>query len=483
MSFTADAEIITKALTHFRENSISAQRPVINQECLETLIHKLNLRSYIRSGGLTKENLSEFINQYLSYATRLHHPSYFGHQCAPTHYAGALGSFVDGFTNNVMAVYEMGPAAASIEYFMINWLLEKVGWQPAPLKLSSKSNQSDFGGGVLVNGGSIANLTALIIARNRIVPEVWQEGSPPDLAILSPSESHYSIDKAAGILGIGKNSIYSLEVDGKGAIVPEKLPVALNRLLNDGKRPIALIANACSTSVGIYDPLEEIAAFCRENHLWLHVDGAHGASALISEKHKGCLKGVEKADSLIWDAHKLLQTPSLCAALLVREHRHLDTGIHQEASYLFHEKEQPGFDFIQRTIECTKSGLGVKLFFVVAAIGEKGLAEYIDKQYDLAMKSYEYIQKQNDFECPVVPQSNILCFRIEGSDQKQISIRNKLTAEGSFYLTTTLFNEKRYLRLVFMSSNTRLLEVHNLIDRIREINDVVEKFGRDQNAF
>ncbi len=203
-----------------------------------------------------------------------------------TYYAGALGSLIDGFTNNAMGVYEMGPGATSIEYFVVNWMLEKVGWQPAPLNRQVSSENRPHGGGVLTHGGTLANLTALLAARNQIAPEAWEAGVPHDLALLAPVESHYSIARAAAILGIGQKGIYHLATDANGAIVPEKLMVALERLKAEGKRPMAVVANAGQTAIGTYDPLEEIGEFCNAHNVWLHVDGAHGASALLSEKYK-----------------------------------------------------------------------------------------------------------------------------------------------------------------------------------------------------
>lgn len=469
--FLSDTEIIIQALNEYYQESITAKKPVIHQEPLENIIADLQLASYIKEGGLSGEQLATFIKKYLATTTRLHHPAYMAHQVAVSHYAGALGSLIDGFTNNPMAIYEMGPGAASIEYFLINWLLEKVGWPPSPMPQNRQSNNTPkkFGGGVLTHGGSLANLTALIVARNTIVPDIWESGIPHDLALLAPAGAHYSIARAAGILGIGQQAIYSLDVDNNGAVIPDRVPFTYKRLNNDGKRAVAVVANACSTAVGIYDPFQEIGEFCHENNLWLHVDGAHGASALLSERHKDLLKGVEKANSLTWDAHKLLRTPTLCAALLVREHSHLDTAFKQEASYIFHEKEQPGFDFIHRTVECTKAGLGLKLFLVLAALGERGIADYIERQFDLTMKAYNYIQEQKEFECAVRPQSNILCFRIEGSDEKQLKIRDQLTTQGHFYLSTTSFNGIRYLRLVLMNPKTCLDDIKQLIQKIRQL--------------
>ena len=222
MSFLSNAEIVIKALNDYYQESISRKKPVIDQVPIGKIINDLELSSHVSAGGLSGESLSQFITKYLSSTTRLHHPAYLAHQVSVPHYAGALAALIDGFTNNPMAIYEMGPGAAGIEYYVVNWLLEKVGWQPAPLKMQSDGDQI-FGGGVLTHGGSLANLTALIAARSRIAPNVWQEGNPTDLALLAPAECHYSIARAAGILGIGHNAIYQLDVDDKGVVMPDRL--------------------------------------------------------------------------------------------------------------------------------------------------------------------------------------------------------------------------------------------------------------------
>ncbi len=471
MSFSSDIQIVKRALLEFYGDSVFARKSVINQEGLAEITVDLGLAFYAENGGLTGNNLSLFLRKYLSYATRLHHPRYLGHQCAAPHYSSVLGAMVNSFTNNVASIYEMGPASVSIEYFLVNWMLEKAGWEKAPLNPATTAEKGTYGGGVLVDGGSIANLTALLFARSTVVPDVWENGNPSDLAILLPSESHYSLTKAAGILGIGAKSIYYLKIDDRGSIIPDKIPVMYQKLIDEGKRPIAMAANACSTAVGIYDPIDEIAEFCTANNLWLHIDGAHGASALLSHKHRGLLKGIEKADSLVWDAHKLLQTPSLCAALLVRNHKHMEQGfqLQKNASYLFHKKIQPGFDSIHRTIETTKSGLGEKLFFVLGALGEKGLMAFIDHQYEITLSAYLYIDKLDDFECPIRPESNILCFRCQLSDEEHLNIRNQLTIDGTFYITTVVFHKKRYFRLVFMSPSTTITHIKDLIANIRSI--------------
>ncbi len=468
MSFAQDARIVSRELGRYYRQSVRGARPVIRQPPIEELVDGLELRKLATEGGMRGKKLTRFLRRYLDSTTRLHHPAYLAHQVAVPHPAGALASMIDGFTNNAMAIYEMGPAAAAIEFFVINWMLEKVGWVPAPSP-RQLAEAPAHGGGVLTHGGSLANLTALLAARGRLVPETWNDGAPADLALLAPAESHYSVARAAGIMGMGRRAIYELPVDAAGRIVPDRLGEVFQRVKDDGRRPFALVANACSTAVGLYDPLQEVAQACRQQAVWLHVDGAHGAGALVSPRLRGLLSGIALADSVVWDAHKLMRAPTLCTAVLVRDARTLDAAFQQEASYLFHDKEQPGFDFIHRTVECTKAGLGLRFFAVLAALGERGLADYVERQFALAAEAYRYISAQPGFECAVEPQANILCFRTAGSDAEQLLIRNALISRGSFYLSTAEWNGRRYLRISFMNPSTTMREIAALIQQIRDL--------------
>jgi L-2,4-diaminobutyrate decarboxylase len=468
MSFLSDTRIVSRALQRYYRQSVSRRSRVVSQTPIEDLVTGLGLAELTRTGGLRGRKLRAFLRRYLDSATRLHHPGYMAHQVAVPAPTGALASLVDGFTNNAMAVYEMGPAAAAIEFFVINWMLGKVGWPPMPSPRESGGPAVAHGGGVLTHGGSLANLTALLAARGRVAPDGWERGVSGDLALLAPEESHYSIARAAGIMGIGRAGMFALEVDERGRILPDRIPASFAKVRDAGRRPLALVANACSTALGIYDPLQEIADACRAAGVWLHVDGAHGASALLSEKHRALLRGVEMADSIVWDAHKLLRTPTLCAAVLVRDAATLDGAFQQEASYLFHDKNQPGVDFIHRTVECTKAGLGLRFFAVLASLGEEGLARYVERQFALAREAHAYVSSLVDFECPAAPESNILCFRIRGSDAAQIAIRDGLIAEGSFHLSTAELGGTRYLRAAFMNPLTSMEDVRRMIGRVRE---------------
>jgi L-2,4-diaminobutyrate decarboxylase len=468
MNFKADAEIAIKALCDFYDHSISGEGTVIQQPPMSALIADLELASYVIEGGLSGKKLAQFLDRYLSAITRIYHPANIAHQQAVPHYMAALAGMVDHFVSSDGSIYELGPASVSLEYFLINWLLDKVGWQPAPLNAQDMVKEP-CGGGILTHGGSIANLTALIAARTRVVPEVWVEGNPGNLALLAPAETHYSIARAVGVMGLGHKAMYPLEVDDRGVIVPDRLQAAYERAKEDGKQILALIANAGTTAVGLYDPLQEVGAFCRERNLWFHIDGAHGGPALLSGKYQHLMRGVELADSLTMNMHKLMRVTAFCTALLVREARSLDQAFTQEASYLFFTKEQPGFDFLHRTIECTKPVLGLKFFMVLAALGEAGLRDYIDRQFDLTAEAYEYLQGLDDFDCPVKPQSNILCFSVKGLDDGHLALRDRLHARGDYYISTASLHGKRYLRLTLTNPATHLEVIKGLVHEIREL--------------
>jgi len=464
MVFETDAGIAVAALARYLEDSAARTGKVIQQPPMAQLADQLGLEDFIKEGGLTGEAFRVFLERYLAATTRLHHPGFLAHQVAVPQPLGALGSLIDGLTNNAMAIYEMGPAAAAIECVVVNWMLEKVGWTPQPLPPGGPG-----AGGVLTHGGSLANLTALMAARSRVDPEAWQRGVRQDLVVLAPEACHYSIARAVGIMGLGRQALREAPVDADGRLVPDRLPAALRALREEGRTVLAVVANGCSTAAGLYDPLRETARCCREHGLWLHVDAAHGASALVSPRLRARLEGLDQADSMIWDAHKMLRAPTVCAAVLVRDQADLDRAFRQEASYLFHPKDRPGFDAIERTVECTKAGLGLRLFLVLAAEGEAALARYLERQHGLATEAAALIRGCPGFTVAVEPESNIVCFRLEGSDELQLELRRRLLERGRHYLSAAEFRGRRWLRIVVMSPHTVLEDIGRLVEEIREL--------------
>jgi L-2,4-diaminobutyrate decarboxylase len=406
----------------------------------DELADELELERWIDEGGMDAAALEEWLPRYLEATVRLHHPGSMAHQVAVPSTGSAVADVIHGATNNPMAIYEMGAAGATVEREVVGWMLGKVHFD------------RELGGGVLTHGGSLANLTALLAARARVAPEAWRDGTPRDLALLAPPSAHYSIRRAAAILGLGEDAVLELEVDRLERIRPDRLTEVLERCRAAGRRPLALVAPACATSTGLYDDLRAIGAFCAEHGIWLHVDGAHGASALLSERHRGLLDGIELADSVVWDAHKLLRTSGLCAAVLVRRGGDLPAAFRQSGDYLFNDNESIGFDLLDRALETTKTTLGLKLFLSLAWTGQRGLGEYVASRFDTARRFHELLSGEPDVTCPYVPESNIVCFRIGNGDQ--LALRDRLLAGGRLHIGSTTVDGRRYLRLVVTAPDT-----------------------------
>ncbi len=443
---------------------------------MSDILGSLQIERWIAEGGMTQSSFDEFLQGYLQHSVHLHSPRYIGHQVSVPDYPGALAAMINGFTNNPMAIFEMGPAAASIEFAVTNWMLRKIGWTEQPLPIEGPTDQL-HGAGVLTHGGSLANLTALLAARARLAPNAWREGTPPDLAVLTPASSHYSVARAVGIMGLGTDAIYHLPTNRWGVIIPEQLDVALNKAKADGKRVMALNANVCATATGLHDPLLPIAEFCREHNIWLHADGCHGATALLAANARHYLDGIELADSVVWDAHKMMQVPTLCAAVLLKDARDFDRAFSQNASYLAYGSDGEIDDVwhsLPRAVECTKAALGLKIFLMLAFRGESALGQFVDQRYRLTMQFCRQINAHPKFFCPYEPESNILCFRYGSADDPQHdalqdTIREHLLRQHEYHLTAATVSGRRYLRLTVMNRLTDAATISELLNRIEAL--------------
>jgi L-2,4-diaminobutyrate decarboxylase len=427
------------AVARYVAASQAGEGPAVSAPPPGDVARELDLRRLIREGGLGPDGFEPWLAALLRRTTRLHHPGELAHQVASPDVPSALADLIHGAINQPMSIYEMGAAANAIEFAVVEWMCERVGW-------------ADGAGGVLTHGGSLANLTALLAARAAAAPSAWADGVDGGLAVLAPPSAHYSVKRSVAMLGLGERAVVPLEVDEYELIVPGRLDEAVERAGAAGLRPMVLVAAACATSTGLHDDLEAIGGFCRERGIWFHVDAAHGASALLSPAHRGLLRGIEQADSLVWDAHKMLRTSSLCAAILVRDVRRLDAAFQQSASYLIYEDaEASGPDLLGRQVECTKAPLGLKVFMNLAWRGEQGIGDYLAEQYDKTVRFWELISGREGFECLSRPESNILCFRYGDDDALQVELRERLLAEGRFHLSSTEVSGVRWLRMSVMA--------------------------------
>ena len=462
---------IGKLLSNHIKTSKQNKNYVLNQQSPELIAATLELKKLLKKGFSNNNEILNFIKNYLKNTNHLSNPNYMGHQVAVPYDLSGIPELIHGTINNPSSLYEMGPAGATCEGFMINWMLDKVGW----LKEKDYYNFNfKFGeaSGILTHGGSVANLTALAAARSAICPKAWTQGNPNNIVVIGAKSAHYSISRALSILGLGSNSFLPVKVDQNEVLIISDLEDVFNKAIKKNLRVMCVVANACATSTGLYDPIVEMGDFCEKHKIWFHIDGAHGAAALVSKKNKSLLKGINKATSIIWDAHKMMLVPSLCTALLFKNFKHQALAFQQKGSYVFHEEEVVGMDSMPYTIECTKSALGTKFFWSLALKGERAIEKYIDYTFELAKTFYELLEKEEFFELPYRPESNILCFRYlkeSKTNEFQKTLRYAIINRKKFYITSCEMNGLRYLRVVLLNPDTSKKELKNLIEEIKNV--------------
>lgn len=406
----------------------------------------------------------EIITAVLRLSNNLQHPGYIGHQCCTPLPLSALNDLVGTFINNASAVYEMGPVNVAMEKRLIQWMSGLVGYGP----------ESD---GIFTNGGTVGNLTALLAARQVKTPyNVWSRGidSGRPLALLVSNQCHYSVKRAAGVMGIGEEGVYLVPVDENFRMTGQAMEEMFRKAESDGRFVFAIVGNGCSTATGTYDDLNMIADFAGGHDLWFHVDGAHGASALLSEKYRHLLSGLERADSLVWDTHKMMMVPALATAVIFKDGAHSYESFSQKASYLFEQDSRDEwYNYAHRTMECTKTMMGIKLYVPLAVYGTGLFADFIDYTYDLTREFADMIAESADFETAADPESNIICFRYTGGNAPlsaaQKEIRKRVLQNGKYYIVQTSINGEFWLRCTIINPATCLDDLAGLLQLIRDI--------------
>lgn len=418
-----------------------------------------------RFGPQPSTALADLLPEILARSNDLLHPRFIGHQCTTALPLAALGGFVGQFLNNGTAVYEMGPVNTAMERQLVRWMAGLAGW----------GTEAD---GILTSGGSIGNLTALLAARQITAErDVWKEGlaGGPAGAVLVSEQSHYSVSRAIAVMGLGQDAAVPVSVDERFHMREDGLERAWTEAVRRGRRPFAVAANGCSTATGSYDDLDMVADFARRRGIWFHIDGAHGAGALLSPKYRHLLRGIDKADSFIWDAHKNMLMPALITAVLFRDGGHSYEAFSQKASYLFEkDSREEWYNFAHRTLECTKTMMGMRLFVSLCAYGTDFFAGYVTAMWDLAREFVQMLRDAGDFEPAVEPESNIVCFRYlkkgeAENDELQRRIRRTLLERGSFYIVQTELQGRLWLRCTLINPRTTKADLEALLVEIRSI--------------
>lgn len=405
---------------------------------------------------------------------RLSHPRAMGHQVsAPLAVAVWTEALIAAF-NQSAAVWEMSPVGTIVETQVVRWMCGLAGFGPAA-------------GGTFTSGGTEATFAGLLAARQAAQPEVSRRGVGADPPVVVCGEhAHYAVARAVAQLGLGTDRI---------AIVPSRdfrmdvamLEQTLDALRTTGRRVMAVVATAGSTATGSFDDLDAIGSICEARDLWLHVDAAHGGSALLSQMHRHRLAGISRARSIAWDPHKMMLMPLAASVVLVRDERDLEAAFEQQAPYLFHAgAEERGWDQGRRSFMCSRRLDALKVWAALQRFGVSGLGALYDHLCDTARLLHEAVLDRPRFQALHAPESNILCFRYIGDgslsdtelDLINLDLRTACNREGDAWITTTVLAGRRVLRSTIMNPRTTVGDVGQVLDVLESLAGSVP-LGRD----
>ena len=421
----------------FARNRRLSEGPVIREAPAEVL-------DAIRSRGIPDEGrelddvVAEMQHDVIGYGYNADHARFLGFVPGPTTAISWLGDIIAAGYNRHAGSFANYPAGCVAEDTLLAWFADKAGF-PA-----------DTAGGLFVSGGSMANLTALAAARDAMLDEAdWGRG----VAYVS-SQTHSSVAKGLHIIGIARDHGRALGCDEAWRMDTRELERAIAEDRGRGLIPFVVIGTAGSTNTGSVDPLRDIARICHEQHLWMHVDGAFGASVLLT-RYRDMLDGVQEADSLSWDAHKWLFQTYSCGMVLVRDRRRLLSTYSTHPEYL--KDLEQGADLINPWDlgpELTRPARGLKLWFTLQAMGANGLGSAVEHGFTLARWAEDEARKNPDIQIVSPAQMAMVNFRYAPAglddaacDALNTEISRRIVESGYAGVFTTVLNGRTCLRI------------------------------------
>src|SRR6185369_11974071 len=389
-------------------------------------------------------------------------PRYFG-QFNPTPLPiGVWADALSSMLNQNAGAWRNGPTSAMIEARVIRWLCDLLDYGPKSF-------------GTLASGGSEANLIALKCARDSVAASIKDRGvrtAPGDLVIYASEQCHYSIDKSADILGLGREGLRKIPTDDRFHIRLDALRDAIARDREAGLLPCCIVGVAGTTSTGVIDPLEDLAAVARENRCWYHIDAAYGGPLAFSPKHKHMLNGIEQADSITFDPHKWMFVPFACGATLVREGgRVLRDAFDMTPEYLSEDRggADVEFDFFRYGQMGTRRFNSLKLWMAMKFMGREGYSRTVERHIELTKYLASRIDALPDFERVGEVETAVCCLRhTSRSDLIQQRIQQFIERGGEAWLTTTVLHGSRALRVNINSFLTEQHDVDHLVTQIEK---------------
>lgn len=443
--------------------------PVLQSLPPEELAKRLSLS--LPRQGRPLEDLLVDAEQVLQYSVKTGHPRFFNQLFGGHDPAALLGEWLAALTNTSMYTYEAAPIATLMEKALIQHMNKLVGFAD--------------GEGVFAPGGSISNLMAVIAARHRAFPDARKHGlRAKDRPVMFLSEeAHYSLRRAANVIGIGLDSAVDIATDEVGRMLPEALEQAIHHAQAQGRRPFLVAATAGTTVPGAFDPIDAIADIATRHGTWLHVDASYGGAVLFSSQHRHLMAGVERADSVAWNPHKMMGVPLTCAALLMRERGTLAATNGMHADYLFHGNDTAAWDTGDMTLQCGRRVDALKLWLSWQALGDEGYERRTDRLFELARWFRDCIVERSGFHLVREPQAANVCFRFLPTTLQQVSdrerlvqqdettvrIRERLLQDGRFMVNYATLDGAAAFRIVLSNPASTEADLAALLDEIEAI--------------
>ena len=392
------------------------------------------------------------------------HPRFFGYVASPGTPVAAIGDFLAAGLNANLTSWRSAPAAAEMEHLTIDWLKTMIGYHAGA-------------SGLLVSGGSMANFCGLAAARTAADPEIGRLGigQRPSLRVYVSDEGHFSVRKAARLLGIGSENVQCIPTDASLRVDVLDLERRIDADRKAGFRPMCIVANAGTVNTGAFDPLEDLAEIAERHELWLHVDGAYGAFSALAPSTKHLFKGIERADSVSLDPHKWLYSSVGCGCVLYRNPQSAIATFAEDAEYtrpvgLSHDE---AFVFWDLGPELSRPFRALTLWLQIKLYGTRNLAAAIESNLACAQHFGTLVQSAEDFELLAPVSLSIFVFRYRPQaytgdlDALNERILLELQRAGSSYLSNARVGGKFALRGCVLNYRTTFGDMDQLLDDVR----------------
>lgn len=423
---------------------IDQSDPVIQRadpDRMATLLHT----SSPEDGLGVDEVIQQLVRDVFPYTSKVGHPAYFAYIPGSTTWPASLAEFMTNVSNVYCGSWMEAAGPSQLELTVLDWFREWIG-------------MPEGADGVLVSGGSAANLTALAAARELRLGPMSQ-----DAVIYCADQAHSSVGRAARVLGFRPDQVHIIPSDDHFRLRPDALRATMENDLAAGRRPLLVSAAAGSTNTGAVDPLNHVADVCTEFAVWLHVDAAYGGFAALTARGAAALEGIERADSVTLDPHKWLFQPMECGALLVREHGALEEAFAVLPDYLIDaESHGAEVNFSDRGLQLTRGARAVKVWASLSTFGVRAFREVIDRNLDLVDLAQRVIEGDPDLELMNPATLGIVCFRrhVAGLSEAQSARVNSwligaLEATGRAMVSSTRLHGRFALRLCVLNHLTQ----------------------------